>query len=73
VRLFVDFDLMSSDTGPSGAVYALLRRAGHRPDLEYVSGRGRAVTPPVLVTDTGEVIAGVSPILRWLADGDHAR
>jgi hypothetical protein len=73
MRLYVDFDLLSSDTGPSGAVYGLLRRAGYHPVLEYVSrrephGRTGGGPPPVLVTDGGEVVAGMPRIMRWLAD-----
>ena len=73
MRWYVDFDLLSSDAGPSGAVYVLLRRAGYRPVLEYVSrrephGRSGGVPPPVLVTDGGEVIAGLSRIMSWIAD-----
>ena len=76
MRLYVDFDLLSCESGPSGAAYALVRQAGHRPSVEYVPAcshgtQMRRLTghprPPVLITTEGEAVAGVPRITDWLA------
>jgi hypothetical protein len=76
MQLYVEFSLLTSRAGPSGSAYALLSQAGHRPRIEYVPERDRSdrlqrVTghrePPVLVTDSGEVVAGYGEIAAWLA------
>jgi hypothetical protein len=74
MRLCADFAVLGTGTGPSAAAYALLRQAGHNPDVEYVPARGRVdghdcsprLRPPVLVTDDGVEIATLQEIRRWL-------
>jgi hypothetical protein len=74
MRLYADFDLLTSESRPSGVAYALLRQAGHRPSVEYVAGGGVRLAqlagrprPPVLVTDTGDVLSSLPDILDWIA------
>jgi hypothetical protein len=74
MRLCADFAVLGTGTGPSAAAYALLRQAGHNPDVEYVPAHGPGeghdcsprLLPPVLVTDDGVEIATLKEIRRWL-------
>jgi hypothetical protein len=78
MRLYADFALLSTSTGPSAAAYALLRQAGHNPDIQYVPARGHGARrfasaprrPPVLVADDGSEIATLEEIRRWIAGAD---
>jgi hypothetical protein len=79
MRLYVEFGLLHSHTGPSAAAYRQLRRAGYSPVLEYVP-RGTYlheitghVHPPVLLTDAGEVVGSASEIGDWLTMRAGAR
>jgi hypothetical protein len=80
MRLFLDFSTMSSDAGASGAAYRLLRRAGHRPIVEYVAVAGRPdalrrltghARAPVLITDAGAVIPSLRGIVDWIEGSSH--
>jgi hypothetical protein len=82
MRLYVAFDLLNRESGPSGVAYALLRQAGHRPSVEYIPGSSHGAgmlrltghsRPPVLVTTAGEVVAGVHMIADWVAERGAAR
>ncbi len=76
MRLYADFDLLSSGAGSCAAAYRLLRQAGHQPQVNYVprsryGGELLALTghtqPPVLVTDEGAILDGLPGIIAWLA------
>jgi hypothetical protein len=71
MKLYVDYSLLRSDAAPCGTAYLALRQAGHGPDLVYKAGpgsgcAGTGASPPVLLTDDGEVIYPLSRILAWV-------
>lgn len=76
MRLYVDLMSLSSAAGPSATARKLLINAGHLPTIEYVPRAARAETLghlPLLVTDAGAVMSGLSEIIEWLNDAKPPR
>jgi hypothetical protein len=78
--LYLDYSPLVSNAGPCVAAYSALQLTGQPITTVYGAmdalagaARGRDLVPPVLVTDTGEIIASLPDILAWGSDAVAAQ